>query len=86
MSYRILFTRAAERAFERIASADQPRIAKKIDALASDPRPRGALRLAGEPEELYRIRVGDYRVIYGIEDEVLTVLIVRVAHRRDVYR
>jgi mRNA interferase RelE/StbE len=55
--------------------------------LETDPRPRGAIRLAGYAQErLWRIRVGDYRVLYEIRDEVLLVLVVRVGHRREVYR
>ncbi len=56
-----------------------------IDALATTPRPRGASALQGHPGVL-RIRVGDYRIIYQVQDDLLTVLILRVAHRREVYR
>ena len=65
--------------------AAQVRIAPKIEALADEPRPPGVKKLAGE-EELYRIRVGDYRVIYAIEDAELVVLVVMVGDRKDVYR
>ena len=61
------------------------RVDARILALAEDPRPPGAKRLAGS-EGLHRIRVGDYRVVYAIEDDVLLVLVVRIGHRRDVYR
>ena len=61
------------------------RIAAAIEALAGDPRPSGVTKLRG-PEAFYRIRVGDYRVVYAIEDDGLLVLVVRVAHRREVYR
>ncbi len=63
----------------------QLRLRPKIDALAGNPRPRGAEALAGEPN-LYRIRVGDYRIIYQIRDRVLLVVLVRIRHRRDAYR
>jgi mRNA interferase RelE/StbE len=60
------------------------RVARKIDALAQEPRPRGVERLKGE-ENLWRVRAGDFRIIYTIRDEVLLVLVVRVGHRREVY-
>lgn len=62
----------------------QSKIGAAIDELAHRPRPGGAKKLAG-PESLYRIRVGDYRVVYQIEDRILHVLVVIVGHRRDVY-
>ena len=56
-----------------------------MNALGQEPRPHGVRKLSGE-EELYRIRVGDYRVIYAIEDDALIVLVVAVGDRRDIYR
>ena len=85
MSYRIEFASAAAREFSKLAKGLQRRIASKIDALASQPRPRGVEKLEGQ-ERRYRLRVGDYRVIYEIQDEALIVLIVRIGHRREVYR
>ncbi|MBF0283385.1 MAG: type II toxin-antitoxin system RelE/ParE family toxin [Magnetococcales bacterium] len=58
---------------------------QKTIELESDPRPSGSLKLAGRPDA-WRMRVGDYRVLYSIEDERLIVLVVKVAHRREVYR
>ncbi len=55
-----------------------------IDALADNPRPSGAVRLKGT--DFFRVRIGDYRVVYEVHDSVLRVLVVRVAHRREVYR
>ncbi len=60
------------------------RVAAKLRALAEDPRPRGCQKLAGR-EDIWRVRVGDYRVLYQILDESLLVLVVRVRHRKDVY-
>jgi mRNA interferase RelE/StbE len=57
----------------------------RIRALADDPRPQGSEKITGS-DDLYRIRSGDYRAIYTIQDDRLVVLVVRVAHRRDVYR
>ncbi len=85
MPYRIEFASAATREFSKLAKSLQQRIASKIDAPASHPRPRGVEKLEGQ-ERRYRLRVGDYRVIYEIQDEVLIVLIVRIGHRREVYR
>ena len=82
--YRVELSRRAERALLSLSAEVSRRIESKIDALARDPRPRGAKRLAGE--ELYRLRVGDYRVLYQVRDRVLLVLVVDVGHRREVYR
>jgi mRNA interferase RelE/StbE len=62
------------------------RISGKITALAEDPRPSGVEKLSGSAEDFYRIRVGDYRVLYTIQDKVLLVIIIKVRHRREVYR
>ena len=61
------------------------RVDRRILSLADDPLPRGAQKLKGE-EDLYRIRVGDYRIIYRVEEEVVLVIVFRIGHRRDVYR
>lgn len=60
------------------------RVAAAIDALGAEPHPHGAVRLAGRDD--YRIRVGDYRIVYAIDDEARLVLVARIAHRREVYR
>jgi mRNA interferase RelE/StbE len=57
----------------------------KIDALAIEPRSIGSVKLA-EAEDLYRIRVGSYRIIYSIQDDLLIILVVKIGHRRDIYR
>lgn len=85
MAYRIELTPAAQR---DLRSLDRPllrRIDAKIRALAEDPRPLGVEKLTGEGN-IYRVRVGDYRILYQIDDAVVIVLVVRVRHRRDVYR
>ena len=67
--------------------AAQRRIARAIDALALDPRPRAARLLAGRPgERVWRLRVGEYRILYEVRDTELVVLVIRIGHRRDVYR
>jgi mRNA interferase RelE/StbE len=85
VSYSVEFIRQAVKQFKALSLEDQQRIAPKIDDLAIDPRPFGAIKLAGE-EDLYRIRVGNYRIIYAIQDDQLIVLIVKIGHRREVYR
>jgi mRNA interferase RelE/StbE len=85
MSYQVLFTRRAERDFSAVPQRDRERLAKSIDALADDPRPHRVKKLEG-PDPLYRLRAGDYRVLYTVEDNVVTVTVVRVGHRRDIYR
>jgi len=77
---------AAERALRQIARHDQQRIRDRIDALADDPRPPGVKPLQGSSEGLLRIRVGEYRVIYLVKDDLLLVVVVRIGHRREVYR
>jgi mRNA interferase RelE/StbE len=81
--YTVTFAAAAARQFRKLPAQVQQRLSKKIDRLAVNPRPHGYEPLEGEPG--YRIRVGDYRVVYDIQDSVLVVLVLNVAHRRHVY-
>lgn len=85
MPYRIELKPSAQDSLAKIAKPHQRRIAKRIDQLAENPRPRGAKKLAGS-DDFWRIRVGEYRIIYQIHDDVLLVLIVRIGGRGDVYR
>jgi len=85
MAYRIEIKPRAEKALGRIAKPRRRRIAKVIDRLARDPRPAGCRKLTGA-EDAYRIRVGDYRVVYQVFGRVLVVWVVRVADRKDMYR
>lgn len=84
MPYEVRLTTTAAKALLSLTRAEQVRITKRTDALAVDPRPAGAVKLTGH--EGWRIRVGDYRVVYQIEDTIQIVTITRVAHRREVYR
>lgn len=84
MTYRIDFTTAAARQVKKLPRPARERVLQLIEALAEDPRPHGARKLVGE-ETAWRIRVGDYRVIYDVFDDELTVTVVRAGHRRDVY-
>lgn len=85
MAYTVEFTARAARDLKAIARPDQVRIALRIDGLAENPRPYGVRKLEGE-EDLYRIRIGDFRIIYTIENRRLLVLVIRIGNRRDVYR
>ena len=85
MSYTVEFLPSAQRELTALPKDVQRRIASRIDALREDPRPSGARQLQGE-DHLYRLRVGDYRVIYSIEGRRLVVVVVKIGHRREVYR
>ena len=83
-SYSILLTRSAARELERVPAKDRQRIVTRIGALAHDPRPPGAEKLSADDK--YRIRQGEYRILYEIVDAELIVTVVRVGNRREVYR
>ena len=82
--YRVFFRKSVERDLARIPKQDVARIMERVLALAEDPRPRGCEKLSSQ--ERYRVRQGNYRIIYSVQDEELTVWVVKVGHRRDVYR
>lgn len=83
-SYSVLIKASAAKELELLPDKPRRQLARKIRALGDQPRPHGVEKLTGE--DLYRIRQGDYRVVYSIEDDVLTVHVIRIGHRRDVYR
>ncbi len=83
-SYRIEIKRSASRELEHLPLKDRRRIVSKIQGLAKNPRPYGSQKLSGE--ESYRLRQGDYRVVYAVDETELSVTIFRIAHRRDAYR
>ena len=85
MAYYIDFAPAAERAFLRLSPDIQKRLVPRIDALAEDPRPHNARMLQGE-KDTYRLRVGDYRIVYRVEDEAEYVYVTLIGHRSNVYR
>ena len=84
MTYKITVARSAEKDLSRISSPWHEKISKAIDALALDPRPRGCKKLVGS-EDVWRIRIADYRVIYLIDDRIRIVAVERIAHRKEVY-
>ena len=85
MLYQIEFSRQADRQFRNLPSQIQQRLKSRIDSLAATPRPHGSEKLSGA-DQLYRIRVGDYRIVYAVEEDRLLILVVKVGHRREIYR
>jgi len=85
LKYRIEVKRSAAKALKKIPKPDRKRISEKIDSIADDlPSPEMTKMKGDNPFQ--RIRVGDYRIIYEVQDEVLVILIVKVGHRKDIYR
>lgn len=85
MSYQVELSKRAERQLRKLDPDIQSLIGVAIDTLAIDPRPAGVKKLKGD-ENVYRIRVRDYRIVYEIQDDDLIVLVVKFGHRRDIYR
>ena len=83
-TYELYFKKSVQKDLGSIPKKDLKRILKRIDGLAEDPRPAGCEKLTGK--ERYRLRQGRYRIVYSIQDDVLTVWIVKVGHRKDIYR
>jgi mRNA interferase RelE/StbE len=83
-NYRLLIKASAAKELEAVPLKDRRRITARIQRLASDPRPVGVERLSGQ--ERYRLRQGNYRILFSVNDAELAVVIVKIGHRRDVYR
>jgi mRNA interferase RelE/StbE len=83
--YSVEIARRAIKSIAKLPRQEQQRIRAAIDLLADEPRPPGCVALSGE-DSAYRVRVGDYRVVYEVFDKRLVIQVVRVGHRRDVYR
>jgi mRNA interferase RelE/StbE len=84
--YSLSIKRSAAKELEDVAQkADRQRLVARIEGLAANPRPPGCEKLAGYSDR-YRVRQGDYRVVYSIDDAARVVLVVKVGHRREVYR
>ena len=83
MTYRVEVAPAVVRQMRKLDPAARRRIQAAIELLAENPRPQGARKLVGGDE--WRVRTGDYRVVYEIYDDVLLVLVIAVGHRRDIY-
>lgn len=82
--YTLSILPSAQKELARLSESDYTRVVAAIQGLATTPRPTGCKKLVGS--DAWRIRVGQYRVVYEIEDAVLVVTVVKVGHRRDVYR
>ena len=85
MAYRVEIKKSARKEIAALPKRDQRHVMHAIGELADEPRPRGAHKLSGA-EAAYRLRVGDYRIVYQIIDKRLIVYIVRLGHRKDIYR
>lgn len=83
--YEITFTRSASKEIQSLSSSLVNRIFPKIEALATEPRPKGCTKLSGY-ENLWRIRIGDYRVIYSVDDKTELIDIIAIKHRKDAYK
>ena len=83
-SYEVIFRKSVAKDLRECPKADVKRILQRIRSLADDPRPPGCEKLSGQ--ERYRVRQGVYRIVYEIDDKVLIVLVVKIGHRRQVYR
>lgn len=85
MSYKVEILKGALKQLKKLSPEVQERIQAKIDELATEPRPNGVKKLKGQ-ENTYRIRVGDYRILYDIFDDILLVTVVEIGHRGKVYK
>ena len=83
-AYKVHFKASVEKDFTTIPKKDLKKILKRIEELADNPRPSGCEKLTGQ--ERYRLRQGRYRIVYSIQDDELTVWVVKVGHRKDIYR
>jgi mRNA interferase RelE/StbE len=84
VQYKVFFKKSVEKDLKTIPKRDLSKILEKIESLQVDPHPVGSEKLTGH--ERYRIRQGNYRIVYSIQDYELTVWVVKVGHRRDIYR
>ena len=83
VKYKIEIKRSAVKEIKKLPSKDLKKILAKISSLADNPRPKGCVKLSAD--EKYRIRIGVYRILYEIIDKLLVIIVVKVAHRKDVY-
>lgn len=83
--YRIEWKQSARKELKKLTKAAIPKITVAVEALAKNPHPTGSRKLRGS-EHTYRFRVGDYRVVYSVYSNILTIEIVRIGHRKDIYR
>lgn len=84
-SYRIVFKPSVEKDLRALPKSVVARILERIESLKDDPLPRQSIKLAGA-EQLYRIRIGDYRIVYGVDNKARQITVHYARHRREVYR
>lgn len=84
--YQVGLSPAAARQLRKLDHPIQRRIYLRLRRLAVEPRPSGAVQIKGKADTFYRVREGNYRIVYAIEDQRLLILVVRIAHRREAYR
>jgi mRNA interferase RelE/StbE len=82
--YKVYFRESVQKDFRRIPGKDVSKILRRIEMLAAEPRPTGCEKLSGQ--EKYRLRQGRYRIVYSVQDDELTLYIVKIGHRKDIYR
>jgi len=85
VNHRVTLLRDAQKAMDKLNADLRGRMLRAMRLLEDDPRHPGVVKLAG-PEDLYRVRVGDWRIVYAIRDRELVVIVIRIGHRREVYR
>ena len=83
-SYKLYFRKSAVKELEKLPKTALRKIIKKIELLSDEPRPAGCEKLSGQ--ELYRVRQGDYRIVYSIQDNELTIWVIKVGHRKNIYK
>ena len=83
-SYRLRIKRSAEKELRRVPKADLRRVVERMERLATEPRPPGCEKLFAE--NVYRVRQGDYRILYSVDDEEGAIGVIKIGHRREVYR
>jgi mRNA interferase RelE/StbE len=84
-NYRLKIKPSAAKELQALPKKDRQRVALRVQALASNPRPEGCEKLSGQ-HNLYRVRQGDYRILYTVDDHALLVVVYKIGHRREVYR
>ena len=85
MSYRIEIKRSAAKALKKIPKANRKRIVEKIDSLSESPPNPDTTKMKGN-NPFHKVRIGDYRIVYEIQEDVLVILVIKIGHRKDIYR
>ncbi len=86
MTYKIIFDKSAEKDLDSLSKETNRKIIRVISKLGSEPKPVGVKKIKASEEDLYRVRSGDYRIIYSITEQIKIVNIRKIRHRKDIYR